>query len=149
MFKETPEGQTNSCEHETTNESGICNRCLGKDTNCHYEDRKCQVLSCPGRNNCEEMGHFDISPSDKTWRQDLWGLLYDEYGDIRQNGNISDFIQDLLTSATIKAREEVLNGLVNIVREGSLESPQEKSWFISNIYNYAKSQGIKLEEPKS
>jgi len=29
MFKETPDGQTYSCSHETTNTSGICDECLG------------------------------------------------------------------------------------------------------------------------
>lgn len=30
-FQELPEGQTHSCDHETTNESGICDDCLGGD----------------------------------------------------------------------------------------------------------------------
>ena len=30
MFKDTPDGQTNYCKHETANPSGICDACLGQ-----------------------------------------------------------------------------------------------------------------------
>lgn len=38
MIEDTFEGKTFSCTHENINESGICDKCLGKDTNTLREE---------------------------------------------------------------------------------------------------------------
>ena len=49
MFKETLEGQTQYCNHETNNTSGICDKCLGKiDWKDKFHERFIICTTCDG-----------------------------------------------------------------------------------------------------
>lgn len=45
MIEDTNEGKTFSCTHENTNESGICDKCLGKEDT-QFNCEECDLLEC-------------------------------------------------------------------------------------------------------
>lgn len=45
MFKEMPEGETHSCSHENTNESGVCDKCLGVEDKQEEWEKRFEELS--------------------------------------------------------------------------------------------------------
>ena len=50
----------------------------------------------------------EITPAHE-WRSELWDLLYEEYGDVGQNGNIRDFIQKTLDTERARLVERIEN----------------------------------------
>ena len=82
MKEETLEGKTYYCKHTTNNPNGICDICLfPADT--------------------------PTEPVIEDWVEKLWGILYDEYGDVGQNGNIKEFIDSVIRQTRLSLLEEL------------------------------------------
>ena len=164
MTKETPIEETKEvkvcrfckCRNNTNQKS--CLLC-GADTEGWYFSNKLPNKEECGEIFCKKCGlpkstwgtipypyppcshEVSISPSDKTleeWNEPLEELI----GDIRMNSSVDsvhihEFVRSLLTSATIKAKKEVLKELGYEAHEYNATS-----W----IERKAKSLGINLED---
>lgn len=91
-----------------------------------------------------------VSPSDKKWRNKLKDYIY-MYPKNVQNARklykiLEEGLESELTSATIKAKEEILNEMVGLLPPTCV---MDERYLTTKIFikDYAKSQGINLEEP--
>lgn len=152
-----------------------CKNKIGEGCNCictcHLEEKKCPAQSTK---ECEEDhdGFYYYcernmpSPSDKTW--ELGKLVGKTVYSVSESDEVVEIsfrnqetradkitmrFYSELTSATIKAKEEVLNDVIDIIsRAGGGGGGAFRNFIISqisSIQEYAKVNGINLEEPKS
>ena len=53
----------------------------------------------------------------ESWEKELWSLLYDEYGDVGQNGNIKFFIKSLLASQAKEIEDRMIKMIDGMIKE--------------------------------
>ena len=77
-------------------------KCNSNGCNCTKEER------AKNNGNCKHsvVVHLPQQLVEEEWGKELFGLLYDEYGDVGQNGNIKSFISSLLSKEKEKAYKE-------------------------------------------
>ena len=111
------------------------------------EDNKLTQAMCP----LHGAPGYRASPSDKTWEERFRNLAPNglvELVDFEGTKPVFDFIQQEITSATIKAKEEVLRGLIlERIDVGPSVKNEVKHVLAIEVLEYAKSIGINLEEP--
>jgi len=59
----------------------------------------------------KEFNKMNSNKMVEEWEDKLWNLLYEEYGDVGQNGNIKNFISSLLSlqkTCTLEEVEEII-----------------------------------------
>lgn len=119
-------------------ECHVSNKVANKeDDTCHSEEKKCWCG--------DAFGKCPLSPSDKTWEYTMKtiGKISNIHPEI-----VDEFIlitNQELTSATIKAREEVLREM--LLYRKSFPQITTKENILDFIVSFANEKSINLEEP--
>jgi hypothetical protein len=126
MFKEDSEGTTHCCDHKTTNPSGVCDACLGKnmpeekweelyEKNVNYDEAE---LGC-------EWSQVDLKDKIREWKErarketnivmfndsvyKLEGKKYQEWVDDKRKESRQSLIKELIEKINNMAIEHVGN----------------------------------------
>lgn len=150
MTKETPMEETNKLPNK-------------EEETCPHgaKDGECVVEGCANEETIEK--DITFSPSDKTWEDLRWkvmDMLHNFQKELHEKDHeplirrsikgvwADEIIKLVSTSATIKAKKEVLREAVKIIREYSLQDWSGEAEVYEEIENIAKRvEGINLKEP--
>lgn len=148
---------------------------IEKEEKNYKECRFCNYKGLLSAKKCEVCGadvlDWFISPSDKTWEEN-YSVEYDKWGgkttmhatfiskkeqererihfDTKQTAFFLDVLNSELTSATIKAKEEVFNKLISSMPSDAENlSTLTEDQALKTIRTFMGKQPFNLEEPKS
>lgn len=94
-----------------------------------------------------QVTNISPSPSDKTWENSIKQQIRDELSWNGFDEEVIEPIYQIVTSATIKAKEEVLREFPRYTDINVADHHFNRDWLKAHIKQHAKDLGINLEEP--